>query len=200
MFHVKTVDTEDELEAHERLRYDVYVNEKRWLPEGNGQHQRETDSLDAQSTKLICFDPQRNPAGVLRLIYRGFTRGDLPLPIEREPFGCVVDQSVTSVEVSRLAVAAPYRGVPPVLLGLFRLAVQEMITSSAQNCYAVVESELLAGLHRIGFPFRPLQSPQWHLGGNVIPVHAPTADLVPGVIGAGKFGHLFSEPFDGFIG
>jgi len=196
MFTVNVVDDEVGLDAQAHVRYAVYVEEKGWVPSSDAHSGREQDEYDPQSTHIVAHDLSGEAAGSLRII---LGTGRLALPIELEPFGIARDPNRTSVEISRLAVKREYRGNQLVMLGLCRLAVQQMVLNNVDDCYALVERPLLRGLCEIGFPFREIGIAHDYFGGQVLPVHANVGELVPGVVAKDRFANFFTQSFENFI-
>jgi N-acyl-L-homoserine lactone synthetase len=199
MYVVKVVEDEDERRDHERVRYEVYVREKRWVSESDAPGGRERDDLDAHSTLITAYDMSGEPAGAIRLIHRAKGSARPRLPVELNPFGCALRAARSAVEVSRLAVVHAHRGNSLVMLGLCRVAVGQMYDMRVDDCYAIVERPLLLSLQGIGFPFETLSEPVNYFGGLVAPVVAPVDQLVPGVVATGRFGAFFEQPFNGIV-
>jgi len=67
LFEVKIANTPQDIEALERIRYQVYVNERHWEPENH--RQRERDKYDNQAVHvLMTFKPEGVPLGTARII------------------------------------------------------------------------------------------------------------------------------------
>ncbi len=67
LFEVKIARTEQDMEAVERIRYQVYVKERQWEPEN--KRERERDTYDDHATHLIMsFKPEQIPLGTARII------------------------------------------------------------------------------------------------------------------------------------
>jgi len=147
---------EIERAACARLRADVYVRERAWLPEDRVDDGLEADHDDARSVHLLAtrgFEP----VGTARLILR--TAGH-PLPSEAL-LDAPLPQGRSAAEVSRLAVARHARGDSEVLIalcaGLYSTAVRDRI----DDLYAMVEKRLHRHLVWLGFPFRRVGRQHW---------------------------------------
>ena len=201
MYSIQRVLSEADRAGHGEVRHAVYVEEKQWLPVEPASGGRESDEFDSQSRLLLARHYSTGePVGSMRVILSGGSAAPLPLPVQSPPFCIPIDEHRTAAEVSRLAVKRDFRGDHLVLLGLCRLALQELIEMGVDDCFVIVEKSLFRRLRWIGFPFRQLASPTHHLGGPVMPAVVPVDAVVPGVVAMGRFARLFEEQFDGVIG
>lgn len=139
-----------------RLRADVYVWEKKWIPRGQLVEGLEFDKDDARSVHLLARRGGE-PVGTARLI---LPRAREPLPVEAmlaEPL--MTDRS--GGEVSRLAVARHARGDSAVMMALARGLYEAAVEHGIEDFYALVEEPLHLHLVRLGFPFRPMGPTRW---------------------------------------
>jgi N-acyl-L-homoserine lactone synthetase len=182
MYLIKTIASTDTTDpdylAHGTVRHQVYVGEKRWIDPADANDGRETDTYDHQSHLAVGYDVlgEGTPCGSIRNIYRG----SLSLPIERH-FEIELDPTRAAIEVSRLAVPAPYRSTL-LMIGLCRWVYADATDNGVDDMYALVELHLFRALNEIGFPFVKLAEPMAGVMGDpVMPIHCPVAEVLPGV-------------------
>jgi len=139
-----------------RLRADVYVRERGWVPEERVTNGSEADGDDPRSVHLLAtrgFEP----VGTVRLILREDGR---PLPCE-----ALLEEALPSgraaAEVSRLAVARRARGDGAVLIALCGRLYSTAVDHGVEDLYAIVEKRLHRHLVGLGFPFRRVGPPRW---------------------------------------
>jgi N-acyl-L-homoserine lactone synthetase len=139
-----------------RLRADVYVRERAWLPETRLSDGLECDFDDARSVHLLATRGFQ-PVGTVRLILRA---DEHPLPCE-----ALLDDPLpalrSAAEVSRLAVAHEARGDSEVLIALCAGLYSTAVRHGIDDLYAMVEKRLHRHLVWLGFPFRRVGKPQW---------------------------------------
>lgn len=181
MFLVKTVaknvSADPDFVAHGQVRYEVYVEEKKWVPAAGLPDHRETDPLDEIAKCAVAYDAlaEGEPAGAIRNIPRNGT----PLPVE-DHFGVEVDPERKAIEVSRLAIPRSKRG-SLVIHGLFKWVVQEALSDGVEDLYAIVEQGLLETLNGFGFPFVALTPPTQYFDGLTMAAHCRADRLIAGV-------------------
>lgn len=162
-----------------RLRYQVFCNERQFLPAEDYPARSETDAYDPFSTHFAVFDRSGQIAGAVRLVRRG---EDLGYPYESH---CPVDPEVPlpddaeAREISRLVVSKYYRrraednfygmneaDVPPpaefankrgkhpiIVLGMYRAMYSYSRIHGIRYWYAAMERSLARLLNRYGFDF-----------------------------------------------
>lgn len=196
MFLIKNTDDDAERIAHGRLRYEVYVEEKKWIDPNTLSGDREVDEFDEQSTLMVAYDLVGDPVGCLRVIHQG----PIALPVERAPFNIPISAERRCAEISRLAVRREHRGNEILLAGLFRQATQILSDHSVEDVYALVERPLFALLKYMGFPFVELGSPLEFFGGYVMPTRLHLDEVAESVrIRRPKYAKLYDSRFDGWI-
>lgn len=137
-----------DLRAAGRLRAQVYVDEKQWLPPSVLVDGCEVDADDARAVPLLI----RAGDGAAIATCRVLRPGGVPLPVERLA-GVTLDPARRAAECSRLAVAGPWRGGGSVLLALCRLVIRVADQIGTQDLWALIERPLLDRLQMLGFPF-----------------------------------------------
>lgn len=196
MFLIKNTEDDADRMAHGRLRYEVYVEEKKWIDSSTLADSYERDALDGQSTLTVAYDLVGDPVGCLRVIHQGA----LPLPVELSPFDINVSTDRPCAEISRLAVRREHRGNELLLAGLFRQATQIIADSSVEDVYAIVERPLFVLLKYMGFPFVALGEPVEYFGGFVLPARVRLSEVAVSVRSRRpKYANLYSSRFDGWI-
>jgi N-acyl-L-homoserine lactone synthetase len=147
-----------------RLRYQVYCQEKQWLKEVDYPDGREIDEFDPHSVHFLALKDNW-VVGTVRAIFPS----ELGLPIINS-FGITVPEHVIHyVEISRLAVAKEARGLE-LTMGLLHTLFAWCLERGITYGYAVVESDLLDFLIRLGYPFKKLGVKKYLYGGYNIPV------------------------------
>ncbi|MBP7837291.1 ThiF family adenylyltransferase [Candidatus Saccharibacteria bacterium] len=151
-----------------KLRADVYIDERQFLPETHRDDRgREVPDVfdDIPSTQHYALYEQngeRHIAGTLRIIKK---TTESSLPVE-SLFGDVVkDVAQGSVEISRLVVKEGRRAEADKLFAsliLMRAALSDAVAEDSPRLYAVVEEGLLKHLRdTIGFPFEVHSGPRY---------------------------------------
>jgi N-acyl-L-homoserine lactone synthetase len=139
-----------------RLRADVYVWEKNWIPRSRVVEGLEFDGDDARSVHLLARR-HGEPVGTVRLI---LPRAGQPLPVEAmlaEP----LTPGRSGGEVSRLAVARRARGDSAVMMVLVRGLYETAVEHDIDDFYAMVEEPFHRHLMWLGLPFRPVGLTRW---------------------------------------
>ncbi|MCZ7861763.1 PEP-CTERM/exosortase system-associated acyltransferase [Agrobacterium salinitolerans] len=175
-----------------RLRFQVYCEEKMFLPREAYPHGLEIDEFDDQATHIAVYGDDHLPKGYLRVVVardhselplfaHGMTVGaEFPLPA---PGG--------AVEISRMMVRSDYRkrlrapddgfpqmgllADPParsasdlIQLKLIRLAYRHALASDVRWFLSAIEPAQGRKLSMMGFPIRPI-GPVGDYFGNVRP-------------------------------
>ncbi len=171
------------LAAVQRLRYEVYCLERRFLQPAAHAAGRETDAYDPHAVHLVATDHHGNVAATLRLVR------DSPLgfPLERHAGrllpGARRLPRERAAEISRLIVARAYRQDSLdhrlVLFGLFREMYEESRRLGVEVLIAAMEKPLWRLLRRFGFAFAPLGKPISYYG-EVVPYYAGAVALAAG--------------------
>jgi N-acyl-L-homoserine lactone synthetase len=139
-----------------RLRADVYVWERGWIPPAQLVHGMERDSDDVRSVHLLASRGGA-PVGTVRLI---LPRAGQPLPVE-SVLGERLPCGHAGAEVSRLAVARHARGDSTVMMALCRGLCEAAGRHGVDDFYAIVEKPFYRYLIYLGFPFRPIGASRW---------------------------------------
>jgi N-acyl-L-homoserine lactone synthetase len=171
------------LYAMQRLRYEVYCLEQRFVDAARCTDGRESDEFDLHAIHFAAATDRGEVVATLRLVL------DSPLgfPLERHAPGLLDDrprgERPRTGEVSRLVIAPLYRTAtirePLILFGLFRHLYEEAWRLGLDYLVAAMEGKLARLLRRLGFPFVPLGEPI-HYFGAVTPYGAPHAAMRPG--------------------
>jgi N-acyl-L-homoserine lactone synthetase len=170
------------LHAMQRLRYEVYCLEQRFVDAARCADGRESDEFDPHAIHFAATD-RGEVVATLRLVL------DSPLgfPLERHVPGLLYGQPPGerpgTGELSRLIIAPRYRTPalrePQILFGLFRRLYEESWRLGLDYLVAAMEGKLARLVRRLGFPFVPLGEPISHFG-EVTPYGAPLAAMRPG--------------------
>jgi N-acyl-L-homoserine lactone synthetase len=156
------------LHAMQRLRYEVYCLEQRFVDAARCLDGRESDEHDLHSIHFAAATDRGEVVATLRLVL------DSPLgfPLERHEPGLLDDrphgERARTGEVSRLIIAPRYRPAtirePLILFGLFRHLYEESWRLGLVYLVAAMEGNLARLLRRLGFPFAPLGKPISYFG------------------------------------
>ena len=171
------------LHAMQRLRYEVYCLEQRFVDAARCTDGRESDEYDPHAIHFAAATESGEVVATLRLVL------DSPLgfPLERHAPSLLDDrphgERPRTGEVSRLIIAPRYRTAtirePLILFGLFRHLYEEAWRLGLDYLVAAMEGKLARLLRRLGFPFVPLGGPISYFG-EVTPFGAPLAMMRPG--------------------
>jgi N-acyl amino acid synthase of PEP-CTERM/exosortase system len=190
----------------QRLRYEVYCVELKFLAVADYPANLESDEFDADSVHFAALDHDQGVVATLRLV-RDAGRG---FPLERHAVS--LHQSFydlprdKTVEISRLILAGRYRRrahdarygtdvgagetaagressrpqrrsrYPLVLFGLFGCLFEESVRSGLEYWVAAMEPSLQTFLARFGFRFEPVGDPIDYYG-EVVPYAARIRDV-----------------------
>ena len=156
------------LYAMQRLRYEVYCLEQRFVDAARCTDGRESDEFDLHAIHFAAATDRGEVVATLRLVL------DSPLgfPLERHEPGLLDDrphgERARTGEVSRLIIAPRYRPAtirePLILFGLFRHLYEESWRLGLVYLVAAMEGNLARLLRRLGFPFAPLGKPISYFG------------------------------------
>jgi N-acyl-L-homoserine lactone synthetase len=171
------------LHAMQRLRYEVYCLEQRFVDAARCTDGRESDEYDGHAIHFAAATDRGAVVATLRLVL------DSPLrfPLERYAPGLLDDrprgERARTGEVSRLIIAPRYRAAttrePLILFGLFRHLYEESWRLGLDFLVAAMEPKLGRLLRRLGFFLVPLGEPISYFG-EVTPYGAPLASMRPG--------------------
>jgi N-acyl-L-homoserine lactone synthetase len=154
----------------QRLRYEVYCLERHFEDASRFLDQREQDEYDPYSIHLAATDHERAVVATVRLVLDSA----LGFPLERYvtrlfPEFDSLPRDRTA-EISRLAVARPYRHLDPetqeypLLFGLFLEIYQASRHQGLEHLLAVMERSLWRLLRRFGLVFHQIGEPVEHRG------------------------------------
>jgi N-acyl-L-homoserine lactone synthetase len=171
------------LHGMQRLRYEVYCLEQRFVDAARCTDGRETDEYDPYAIHFAAATDRGEIVATLRLVL------DSPLrfPLERHARGLLDDrprgERARTGEISRLIIAPRYRSAtirePLILFGLFRHLYEEAWRVGLDYLVAAMEGKLARLLRRLGFHFAPLGEPISYFG-EVTPYGASLAAMRPG--------------------
>jgi N-acyl-L-homoserine lactone synthetase len=174
------------LHAMQRLRYEVYCLEQRFVDAARCTDGRESDEYDGHAIHFAAATEPGEVVATLRLVL------DSPLrfPLERHAPDLLADrprgERARTGEVSRLIIAPRYRAAssrePLILFGLFRHLYEETWRLGLDFLVAAMEPKLARLLRRLGFPFAPLGEPISYFG-EVVPYGAALAAMRTGYKG-----------------
>jgi N-acyl-L-homoserine lactone synthetase len=185
-FHTCVVSAPEDLKAVFGLRYQVYCEERRFLPAGRYPDRLETDGHDAHAVHFAAFDSRGAVAAAARLVVE---RGQGTLPFQEH---CAVFDGVgapavaTAAEVSRLVLNRGYRKPPgggplgSVVLEIYRAMYRYSVAHGIGHWYAAMERPLHRLLHRYGFHFNAIGPPADYFG-PVAPYSADVSVLLGGL-------------------
>jgi N-acyl-L-homoserine lactone synthetase len=173
---------EDTLTDIQRLRYDVYCVERRFIPPAECPEALERDVYDARSTHFGARDTAGSLVATVRLV----RHSPLGFPLEQHAQSLSPEfhrlQRASTAEISRLIVAKSHRRNtlrdPLLLLGLLRSAYEESVRLDISWVLAAMEDGLCRLLRRLGFPWSPIGEPTDYFG-KVVPYLAPVEALRP---------------------
>lgn len=167
----------------QRLRYEVYCLEQRFVDAARCTDGRESDEFDAHAIHFAAATDRGEVVATLRLVL------DSPLrfPLERYAPGLLDDRPLgerpRTGEISRLIIAPRYRSAttrePLILFGLFRHLYEESWRLGLDFLMAAMEPRLARLLRRLGFPFMTLGAPISYFG-EVTPYGAHLAAMRTG--------------------
>jgi N-acyl amino acid synthase of PEP-CTERM/exosortase system len=190
----------------QRLRYEVYCDELKFLDPSNYPTGLESDEFDPVSVQFAAVNAEKQAVATLRLV----RDSSLGFPLEHHaaslwPAFSALPRDKT-VEVSRLILSPQYRrranddryGVggatpipahhearppvqrrspyPRILFGLFRLMFEESINTGLEWWLSAMEPWLRTYLSRFGFTFMPVGEPIEYYG-QVVPYAAKIEDI-----------------------
>jgi N-acyl-L-homoserine lactone synthetase len=171
------------LHAVQRLRYEVYCLEQRFVDAARCTDGRESDDYDLHAIHFAAATDRGEVVATLRLVL------DSPLgfPLERYAAGLLDDrpdmERPRTGEVSRLIIAPRYRSAtirePLILFGLLRHLYEESWRMGLDYWVAAMEVKLERLLRRLGFRFVPLGDPINYFG-QVTPYGAALAAMRSG--------------------
>ena len=204
-FDYRVVDGTDRLQDSYALRYQVYCEEKGFLPPENYPDGLETDPYDDVSVHVAAFDKEGGMAGTVRLVCwsdMGFPMFDhCDLFPDYEYLRNRTDFSLHFyAELSRLAVATefrrrvgdglyglsarkgrartetPRRRPGETVIGLYKTMYQASKRRGITHWLAAMEQTLWKALNRFKFTFEPI-GPVADYYGRVTPYLAVIADI-----------------------
>lgn len=179
MLEFRQAQNDAELRRLQKLRFDVYCIEKKFLPESDYPDGIEADEFDQHSVHFIATNGEGNSGeilGTMRLILPS----ELGFPVEAH-FGLSkpIQDPQKTVEFSRLMVAPEARKLSvPILMGLSREAYRYFLAHGIEHCYAVLEDPLLKLLRRVGLTFREVGGTEWYFNTLNFPVYLSVSEAV----------------------
>lgn len=203
-FYFERLDSESALQTCYALRYQVYCQECKFLPEADYPNQIETDEYDGNSVHFGAYHVAGDFAGTVRLALG--TMAELPfaphcvvdpasLPAgattakvgeisrlavsrkfrRRNTDGVLPDQYVTSLPPSELS-GEHRRNFPELIMGLYKAMYQETKRQGIEFWFAAMEQSLTRMLRRFNFSFQPV-GPEIDYYGPVTPYIARITEL-----------------------
>ena len=175
--------TDAALHAMQRLRYEVYCLEQRFVDAAHCTDGRESDEYDLHAIHFAAATDRGEVVATLRLVL------DSPFgfPLEVHAPGLLDgrprEERASTGEISRLIIASRYRTAtirePLILFGLFRHLYEEAWRLDLDYVVAAMEGKLARLLRRLGFPFVPLGESIRYFG-EVTPYGAHHSAMRPG--------------------
>ena len=175
--------TDAALHAMQRLRYEVYCLEQRFVDAAHCADGRESDEYDLHAIHFAAATDRSDVVATLRLVL------DSPFgfPLEVHAPGLLDgrprEKRARTGEISRLIIASRYRAAtirePLILFGLFRHLYEGAWRLDLDYVVAAMEGKLARLLRRLGFPFVPLGESIRYFG-EVTPYGAHHAAMRPG--------------------
>ncbi|MBY3433272.1 PEP-CTERM/exosortase system-associated acyltransferase [Rhizobium laguerreae] len=175
-----------------RFRFQVYCEEKRFLPRDAFPGGLETDEFDGRATHFVVNGDDRFPRGYMRIVETA-EQAALPIFVHGLTAGAgfPIPAPGGAVEISRMMVRSDFRkrlravddGFPPsgfladpparnasdlIQLKLIRLAYRHALAIDVRWFFAAIEPSQGRKLNMMGFPIRPI-GPVGDYFGNVRP-------------------------------
>ncbi len=168
------------MDAVHRFRFEVYCQERAFLPEADYPDQMESDSHDASAAHFTAFNADQELVGYVRLVKPDH---QLQLPFQSRCTallpGLQLPPPAQSAEISRLMVRKDYRrrrgdllaGVaaptdaagdaaerrsptPQIMLSLYRAIYAYSLDTGLRYWFAAMERPLARALAQMGFAFK----------------------------------------------
>ncbi|MBE0447613.1 MAG: GNAT family N-acetyltransferase [Actinobacteria bacterium] len=166
MIEFRRAQTEDEMIAMYKLRYEVYCLEKRYLNADDYPDQLEHDEWDKYSVHFIATDGT-DIVGTVRLIK------DSPIGFPTELLFDIARSNIHNksiAEVSRLIVNPQFKSLTlQIANGLYKVMLNFSIEEGITHWYAVMDKHLYVAYSRIGFTFEQIGESKHCFGCNNSP-------------------------------
>jgi len=153
--------TEEEFNEMFRLRYRVYVVEKKYGDKKIFQEKKERDVYDLEEKcKYFIATLDGRMVGTVRLVFSD------PLPIRKDYFDFEEPSEIKEIpkdkiaEVSRM-ISRPHKFIFPrhfITLGLFDILLQFSEENDVRGGYAVIEESLKKKLEKLKIPFHSVKN------------------------------------------
>jgi N-acyl-L-homoserine lactone synthetase len=186
--------TEDEMTAIYKLRYEVYCLEKRYLNADDYPDHLEHDEWDKYSVHFIAKSND-NIVGTVRLI----KESPIGFPIEKH-FGIKRTEVPTKVfaEGSRFIVRSQFRkSIFKIANGLNRCIIEACIEEGITDLYIILDERLYAAYTRIGLVLEEVGKPQRCFGCVNTPYVMPLREtLINLATNKPRMYEFFSKPYD----
>lgn len=178
MLKFREITSDEELRELQKLRYEVYCLEKRFLLASHYPDCIETDEFDPHSVHFAAIYMNDEPlkiTGALRLILDSKHR--FPLENHFQLLQPIIERDRT-VELSRLIIAPEARKdqTIAILMGLSREAYRYCRVNNIEHCYAALESPFLRVLRRLGLLFVPTGPTQWYFNSENQPYYLSVSE------------------------
>ena len=203
-FEERTLEDPEDMRKSFRLRYQVYCEERRFLPAADYPEGLETDAYDERSLHFGSFNREGDMVGTVRLV-RGSRIHDLPMQKRCTNYPeqeARLDAMSNLVEVSRLAISRRYRrrttdgqfGLDsgsdtekrdpldrrktafPTVLRLYRAIYHSLKEREIEHVVASMEFSLYRILKALRFPFHEI-GPETDYYGPVRPFYLNIPEL-----------------------
>lgn len=186
----KVADSPELLDRIFRLRYEIYVEECKFIHKDDCFEGRETDKFDPHSIHFAALDQNEDLVGAIRVVTDspfGFPleeKADYPLPLEKHKFS-----RMNTGEISRLVISRKYRAgiwsknrktfvrghfrdglkefkskISPILFGLYDIGYRACRERDIAYWIAAMEHSLLRLVKESGFIFYTLGAPIEYYG------------------------------------
>lgn len=172
MLEFRQVRSEDEMREVQRIRYEVYCQEKGFLNPCDYPDGLEQDEYDSRSVHFVAVetdDGQEKILGTLRLI----KPSSLGFPAARHfSLSRPISNPAKTLELSRLIVVKEARRLSiHILMGLSKEVYLYSREQGVSDLYAILEEPLLKLLRRLGLPFGDVGEGHWYMGAKTFPVY-----------------------------
>ncbi len=177
MLEFRQVRSDAQMREVQRIRYEVYCQEKGFLNPCDYPDGLEQDEYDSRSVHFVAVetdDGQEKILGTLRLI----KPSSLGFPAARHfSLSRPISNPENTLELSRLIVVKEARRLSVhILMGLSKEVYLYSREQGVSDLYAILEEPLLKLLRRLGLPFNEVGETQWYLNSSNTPVHLSISD------------------------
>jgi N-acyl amino acid synthase of PEP-CTERM/exosortase system len=180
---VKKAETQEELEASYRLRYEVYVKKLGWLANSYARKMEidEQDFFGNCSTFIAYKDDVPVSKGIIGVIRAIYPDENEALPVVRDFSECAFPQTKRCCEVSRFIASDVFKVLNVeektrfprhcISLALIRLLYRETkYEKRVSHWFASLDVTVLGLIRFLGFPFEEVGEAKFYMGSLTAPV------------------------------